>query len=292
MFVITAASGQLGRLVVQELAKQVPTGQIAVSVRDPQKVQDFANQGITVRQADYDHVDELAAAFTGAEKVVFISGNAPLAVRNPQHMNVIAAAESAQVKQVIYTSFLDADPASPFTFSAGHVATERALQASRLDWVITRPSVYADMVIPTAQQAIQSGQLVTAAPNGRVSYITRHDIARALVAILVGEGHSQQTYDLTGPATTSQNELAATLSVIGERPVAVQAIDFDTYAASLRNMGLPEEFVTAYTGLQKAFEENRFAVVSPDVEQLTGQAPESLDALLKRTLPALLEASS
>ena len=290
MFVITAASGQLGQLIVQELAAQVPADQIAVSVRDPQKVQAFAEQGITVHQADYDHIDSLVAAFTGAEKVVFISGNTPVDVRIKQHLNVVAAAERAGVKQIIYTSLLDAGRDSPFAYTIPNADTEQALRDSTLDWVIVRPGMYAEMTFADAQRALQTGQWVSPVATGRVSYITRHDIARAIVAILVGDGHSQQVYELTGTAAISQSEIAVMLSAISGKPVELHVIDYATYEEGARQMGLPEDMALAFTGLQKAMEENRLSTVTSTVEQLTGQAPKTLADTLQLVLPTLMEA--
>ncbi|WP_246841659.1 NAD(P)H-binding protein [Cellvibrio sp. PSBB023] len=65
MIVVTGASGQLGRLVVNGLLKKVAASEIALVVRTPEKVADFAALGVQVRQADYDQPETLAAAFKG-----------------------------------------------------------------------------------------------------------------------------------------------------------------------------------------------------------------------------------
>ena len=53
MIIVTAASGQLGRLVIAELLKRVPAENIVAAVRDPAKAVDLADQGVLVRHADY-----------------------------------------------------------------------------------------------------------------------------------------------------------------------------------------------------------------------------------------------
>ncbi len=42
MIVITGASGQLGRLVIEVLLNTLPTGDIVAAVRHPEKVADLA----------------------------------------------------------------------------------------------------------------------------------------------------------------------------------------------------------------------------------------------------------
>ena len=53
MIVITGASGQLGRLVIQSLLTKVPASRIVAAVRNPEKISDLAAQGVQVRRADY-----------------------------------------------------------------------------------------------------------------------------------------------------------------------------------------------------------------------------------------------
>ncbi|MEX8493520.1 NAD(P)H-binding protein, partial [Sphaerotilus sp.] len=53
MIVVTGASGQLGRLVIQSLLKTVPAAGIVAAVRQPAAVADLAALGVQVRQADY-----------------------------------------------------------------------------------------------------------------------------------------------------------------------------------------------------------------------------------------------
>ena len=61
MIVVTGASGQLGRLVVEELLKQRPAAEIVAAVRNPERVKDFAARGVQVRHADYEKPETLAA---------------------------------------------------------------------------------------------------------------------------------------------------------------------------------------------------------------------------------------
>src|SRR4051812_10899664 len=71
--VVTAASGQLGRLVVESLlARGVPAGDIVATSRRPEALADFAARGVVTRYADHDDAPSLADAFAGAEKLLLI----------------------------------------------------------------------------------------------------------------------------------------------------------------------------------------------------------------------------
>ena len=59
MFAITGATGQLGRLVIDQLLERIPADQIAALVRSPDKAADLAARGVVVRHADYDKPETL-----------------------------------------------------------------------------------------------------------------------------------------------------------------------------------------------------------------------------------------
>ncbi|KGS11657.1 quinone oxidoreductase, partial [Pseudomonas coronafaciens] len=75
MIVVTGATGQLGRLVIEQLLVRIPAGQIIAAVRSPDKAADLSALGVQVRHADYSQPATLDSAFAGAEKVLLISSS-------------------------------------------------------------------------------------------------------------------------------------------------------------------------------------------------------------------------
>ena len=73
-------------------------------VRNPAKAADL---GVDVREADYTDVPALDAAFGGIDRLLLISSNS--LDRQPEHANALAAAKSAGVKHIFYTSLLHAE---------------------------------------------------------------------------------------------------------------------------------------------------------------------------------------
>ena len=127
MIVITGASGQLGRLVIQSLLTKVPAGSIVAAVRNPEKASDLAALGVQIRRADYTDSASLDAAFQGAEKVLLISSS-EVGQRLAQHRNAIDAAKRAGVSLLAYTSLLHADT-SPLGLAGEHVG-DRSLSCT------------------------------------------------------------------------------------------------------------------------------------------------------------------
>jgi hypothetical protein len=76
MITVTAATGHLGRLVVEDLLQRgVPADQIVAAVRNPAKAAELADRGVQVREADYTRPETLAAAFAGTDRLLLISSS-------------------------------------------------------------------------------------------------------------------------------------------------------------------------------------------------------------------------
>jgi NAD(P)H dehydrogenase (quinone) len=67
MIVVTGATGQLGRLVIENLLRTESASSIVAVVRDPAKATDLSNRGVQVRQADYTQPASLRTALAGAD---------------------------------------------------------------------------------------------------------------------------------------------------------------------------------------------------------------------------------
>ena len=164
---VTGATGQLGRLVVDSLRRRAPSAPLAVSVRDPGKASDLAAAGIDVRHGDFDTPDTLARAFADIDTLLIVSGDAPVEARIRQHRAAVDAARAAGVGRVVYTSFVDPRPDSPFPFAAIHADTESYLKASGLAYTVLRNGVYADNLLGFIGRAVESGTLAAPAGDGK-----------------------------------------------------------------------------------------------------------------------------
>ncbi len=182
MIVVTAATGQLGRLVVEDLLTRVPADTIVAAVRAPAKAADLAERGVQVREADYDRPETLTAALDGADKVLLISGS-DVGRRIPQHQAVVDAATKAGVSLLAYTSAPRADT-TPLAVGPEHKATEEAIKASGLTYSILRNGWYNENYVQTAQQAAATGTLLGSARDGRVASASRADFAAAAATVL------------------------------------------------------------------------------------------------------------
>jgi len=238
MIVITGATGQLGRLVIKDLLKVLPAGELVAAVRNPAKAQDLAALGVQVRQADYDRPETLVAAFQGADRVLLISSN-EIGKRFSQHKAAIAAAVTAGVKLVAYTSVLHAD-ASPLALAAEHQATEAYLKASGLPWAFLRNGWYTENYTASIPAALQHGVVLGSAGEGRIASAARADYALAAAKVLLLEDPAGRTFELAGDTAYTLAEFAAEVGRQAGRTIPYQNLPEADYKGVLVGAGLPE----------------------------------------------------
>lgn len=232
---VTGATGQLGRLVIEQLKARVSGQQSVVAlVRDPAKAADL---GVEVRAADYDQPGTLAQALKGVDVLLLISSDA-IGQRVPQHRNVIEAAKAAGVKRIAYTSILHADT-TPIGLGVEHHATETMIRESGLDYTLLRNSWYLENYAGAIAGALHAGAFVGSAGEGRISAASRADYADAAAVVLTSEGHAGKTYELAGDEAFTLADLAAETSRQTGRDLPYNNLPEAAYVEVLKSIGLP-----------------------------------------------------
>lgn len=285
---VTGASGNLGRLVIQELLKTVEAHRIIATTRQPEKLKDLATLGIEVRKADFDQPETLESAFAGANNVLIISTDA-VGSRVKGHQAAIAAAKKANVKHILYTSLPNAKDTAGI-LAAEHAATEQAMQGSGLNYTFLRHSLYFEVALQNLTGAFARGQLAGAAGTGQTAYVSREDCARADAAALISAGSENRQYDITGSEAYSYEQLAKILSEVTGRQIGYVDLSEADFKKALVSSGLPEGFAQVFADFDRAAKEGRMSQVSTAVKDLTGQAPLALPVFLQQNKAVLMGA--
>ncbi|WP_327284853.1 MULTISPECIES: SDR family oxidoreductase [unclassified Streptomyces] len=267
--VVTGATGALGRLVVEELLNQVPAERVAVVVRSKEKAADLAERGVEVRVADYDVPETLASAFRPGDRVLLISGN-EVGRRVPQHLAVIGAAKAAGVAQLAYTGILGG-PEADFDLAAEHKVTEQAVLDSGLPHTFLRNGWYHENYTGHLGTVLEHGAVVGSAGEGRIASAARADYAAAAAAVLTGEGHLNQVYELSGDTAWSLAEYAAEVAAQTGKEVAYSEVPAGTHLSILTDAGVPEGFAAILVDVDAAISRGRLAHTGGDLSRLIGR---------------------
>jgi NAD(P)H dehydrogenase (quinone) len=284
MIVITGATGQFGRQVVEHLLHHgVPAGQVVAAVRSPAKAAGLAALGVEIRHADYDHPQTLLTAFAGADKVLLVSSTGPDATRITQHRAAIDAAATVGVEVFAYTSVTRA-PTNPMGLAYVHRVTEQALAESGLPAVVLRNGWYTENHTAALPGAVARGVLAGSAGNGRIASATRADLAEAAAVVLTRSDQAGKTYDLTGDTAWTLAELAAEAAAQSGTPLTYTDLPAEQYRQILHQAELPDATIDLIVDADVQISHGALAHVTSDLTALLGRPATPLSTTIAQTL--------
>jgi NAD(P)H dehydrogenase (quinone) len=268
--VVTGATGQLGRLIVEALLRdRVAASEIVAGGRDLAKLDDLAARGVRVERIDYNDPATLSASLAGADTLMLVSASEP-GHRVSQHKAAIDAAVAAGVKRIVYTSAPYATT-SALVLAPEHKATEELIAASGIPATILRNGWYTENYAGTAKQAAETGTLVSSVGGGRVSSASRADYADAAAVVLTTEGHEGKIYELSGDIAWTQDDLAAAISGATGTKVVYTPVSTEEHAAILRSAGLDDGTIGFVTALDANIKDGLIGYTTGDLSKLIGR---------------------
>ena len=266
---VTAATGQLGRLVVTALLDRgVPPQDVVAAVRTPEKAADLAAQGVHVRHADYAQPEPLAPAFRGAERLLLISGTP--GDRVAQHANVVDAAKRSGIQLIAYTGILNADTTT-MLLAADHQATEQLIKDSGLPYAFLRNGWYTENYLTDLDATLEHG-FTGAAGQGRFTPAARADFAEAAAAELTDHAHETNVaYELGGDEALTMDDAAALLGDATGQTVDYTDMSLEQYAPVLTQAGVPEPVAQVLADASGAIGRGELFTDSGDLQRLLGR---------------------
>lgn len=278
--VITGATGQLGRHVVEALLQRnVPAAEIVATGRSIEKLSDFEARGVQVRPMDYSDPASVAQALKGASKVLLISGS-EVGKRVDQHRTVIEAAKAEGVELLAYTSVANADTTG-MKLAADHQATESMLKDSGVPTAILRNGWYLENYTDQLPGTLAQGALAGSAGEGRVSAASRADYAEAAAAVLLADNQAGKVYELGGDHAFTLSELAREISAAASRPVTYQDLPAEDYAGLLAGFGIPQLFADILADSDLGIARGDLLVSGSDLRTLIGRPTTPMPAAVR-----------
>lgn len=281
MIMVTGATGGLGKAVIEHLLKRVPAQQIVGLARDPVKATELIEQGVDIRQGNYEDAASLNNAFAGIDKLFLVSAVA-FSDRFAQHLNVINAAKASGVRHIFYTTIQrNASVEAPILHATdSDVRTEAALRASGLDYTIVRHPLYLD-ALPMFIGTDFTHGMTTSAGSGRIALTLRDELAQGAAALLVSSGPVIPEILLNAGTLVTLEDVAHTLQHIVAAEVRLTHLSHDAWVATKVAEGLPAPVAEFFASWYAAIRLGAFDEASDDLARLIGREPTRLEPALR-----------
>ena len=260
MILITGATGNVGRLVVERLADEgVPVRALS---RRPEQAQWPA--GVEAVAADLADVASVRAALDGVEAVFLFAAQEAGA-------ELVAAFADAGVRHVVLLSSNGIDDGAGIQdgpIATHHAEYERLLRASGMAWTFLRPDTFMTNIQPWSYQTKYGDEIRGAYAEAAAPVIHPADIAEAAVAALTSGGHANKIYRLTGPELLTHADQARIIGEVLGRPIRYIEIDVEEQRRQMSAF-VPAPILADIIKFWARSQEQPHAV-SQDVETVTG----------------------
>lgn len=281
-YLLTGATGHLGRLVLPALIKRVGASAIRAGVHTPAKAADIKRQGVSVVPIDYLDQPSLVAALTGVDVLIYIpSKTYDVLQRVTEFENTLAAMQQTGVERIVFVSFYADQENDPFTMSAYYAYVPRRLAGANVNYTVLKNSLYADPLVPYLPELIARKALIYPVSDQAMSFITQADSAEAIATVAARQDGRDvgQVYTLTQERAWQMAPLGQLMTEVTGKPIGYQPMTVAEFAATYAAEGDGAELGSMY----QAGAMGLFDIVTPDFATITGHAPEAMGDFLHRS---------
>ena len=270
---VTGATGNLGGAVAEALAAR--GFRVRAASRHPEKV--AAKEAVEAVSLDFEDPSTFDGALAGVEGAFLIAP--PMDPEAPAKLKpLIKKAKTIGVEHIVFTSALGVDQNE----QAPLRVIERALMASGVHYTILRPNFFMENFSTgfVAPMITHNGGIFLAADDAKTSFISTRDIAK-VAAIAFAAQHRGKEYNLTGPEALDHTQVAGLIGEAVQKKIAYHALAEEAMLQGARDNGMPEPAVQYMAVLYGVVRAGYMAVVTDDVERVTGHKPVAFAEFVK-----------
>ncbi|MEV6232680.1 NAD(P)H-binding protein [Saccharopolyspora shandongensis] len=258
---VTGATGTVGRHVVDGLLRA--RQQVRALTRDPATA--ALPSEVEVHQGEIGRIDTVHTALAGVDRMYLFP------VLDGLDEFIDMAVQAGVRRIVVLSSDSSVNVVLPTNREAGehHLAVERAVEASGVEWTHLRPGAFAGNAIDWAP-SIQAERVVRAPyAAGAQSVIHSADIADVATIALLEDGHAGAKYRLTGPEAITRAEQVRVIAKVLGTDIRFEEITAAQWRDSVRAY-LPEVAMDMLLGYWAHAVDNPDPVY-PTVTEVTGR---------------------
>lgn len=288
MYLVTGATGQIGRRIVRLLReRELP---IRAFVRLSSRYGELEQRGAEIFIGDLRQDKDIQKACKGIQYIISThGGDSAQELDYRANIELIDQAKENGVQHFVFISVLGADRGyedAP-VFKAKR-AVEKYLEASGLNYTILRPSGFASNLIPLAEQFRQTGiYLLNGDPKNRTSIVSTDDLAQLAVDSVTVEGARNQIFPVGGPDVLKREDIPRIFGRIFNREPIVINPPLFVFDGVRSAVGLVNPQARKGLGTLRTLLANEFFCTADEIvnlESIYNLKLESLESFLRRYL--------
>lgn len=289
MFLVTGATGQIGRRVVRLLREQQM--RVRAFVRLTSRYSELEHRGADIFIGDLQQEKDIRKACQGVQYIISAHGSDgdSLGLDYRANIELIDHAKTQGVEHFVFISVLGVDRGyedAP-VFKAKR-AVEQYLQASGLNYTILRPAGLSSNLLPLAERFRQTRiYLLIGDPKNRTSIVSTDDLAQMAVESVTVAGAKNQILAVGGPEILHREDIPRIFGrIFNLEPIIINPplLAFDGLRSTI---GLLNPPVQKALGTLRVLQANEFFCTRDEIitlESIFNLKLETLERFLRRYL--------
>lgn len=214
MIFLTGATGKIGGETAKQLI--VKGASLRALVRDEARAADLKEAGVELIVGDIADPHVVKQGMDGAEKAFLLLPNGEQQEANEKQFTDLA--EASGVKHLVKMSSMEAVADAQSPIPQAHWAVEEYIRASGLDWTMVKPNFFMQNLLASAGSIKEKRKFFLPMGNGTTGMADARDIGAVCAEVLTADGHTGQSYEITGPEVLSFFDVADRFTeVLGEK---------------------------------------------------------------------------
>ena len=282
LVLVTGASGRTGRAVISALQKYDIC--IRAYIRRSEVADDLKKLGVDeIILGDLFDFDVLGTAIGDCSEVLHICP--PMNPREAELAKKITDLCSKNgVRRLVLYSVLH-----PLLSEVRHhhlkLEAEEYLINSNQNYTILQPGRYMQHHALIWEEILTTGKhRMPFSIDAKFNVVDVADLAEAAAIVLTGDGHDSATYQLAGPDSLSQLDMAKIISEVIGKPVSAEAKSKNEFIESAEKAGMTADRIEQLTVMNGHYDEHGLVGNSNVLEWILGRPATNFSSYIRNNL--------
>jgi uncharacterized protein YbjT (DUF2867 family) len=210
VILLTGVTGKTGGEAALQLLKK--GARLRALVRNADKAASLKAAGVELVVGDIGDAATVQRALQGVEKALLILPNGQ---RQQAHeIQFTDLARAAGVKHLVKMSSMEAVVHAETPIPRAHWAMEEHIRAAGIPWTMVKPNFFMQNLLSSAASIKTQHRFSLPMGDGTTGMADIRDIGAVCAEVLTGQGHTGQSYEITGPEVLTFNDVARRFSEV------------------------------------------------------------------------------